>query len=196
MTTSFAGLPHYELLNETNYADWSVNTKAFLQSQKLWRLVNGSLTRPSLSGTPTAEEHKAIDDWDDRSERACGVLMLSLSPGQKMHINNVTDDPVGIWDALRKVHESQKPANRYNAYDDLFSVRKQADETLPALVMRTEQIVHLIKNLRPTTFTIQDLDDELQCMALIRALPDEFATFASTLMITDKLKKVDLVAAF
>ncbi|KZP14123.1 hypothetical protein FIBSPDRAFT_959964 [Athelia psychrophila] len=45
--STFAGLPHYAQLTETNYADWSVNTKALLQSQKLWRLVNGTQTKPS-----------------------------------------------------------------------------------------------------------------------------------------------------
>ena len=31
-----------------------------------------------------------------------------------------------------------------------------------------------IQNLRPAMFTIEQLDEELQCMALIRALPDEY----------------------
>lgn len=146
-TTTFSGLPHYAQLTETNYADWSVNTKALLQLQKLWRLVNGTQTKPSPPSTPTDASIKAEEDWEDRSECTCGILMMSLSPGQKTHTTTVADNPVEIWKALKKVHESQEPANRYNAYDDLFSVRKRSDKTLPALIMRTEQIVHLIKNL-------------------------------------------------
>ncbi|KZP34572.1 hypothetical protein FIBSPDRAFT_700444, partial [Athelia psychrophila] len=78
----------------------------------------------------------------------------------------------------------QQPGNHYNTYDDLFSIKKQDNESLSTLIMRTEQAVHLIKALRPATgFNIDKLDAELQCMALIRALPDEFTTFTSTLMI-------------
>lgn len=194
--SSFSGIPNFPQLTETNYADWSINTKAFLQSQKLWRIVNGTQTKPTSSSSPKPEELKAEEDWEDRSERACDVIMMSLSPGQKTHITAAKDDPVAIWTALKGVHEAQKPTNRYNAYDDLFSIRKQPDETLSALIMRSERAMHLIKHLRPTGFDIDKLDNELQCMALIRALPEEFAMFASTLMITNKLEKKDLVTAF
>lgn len=121
---------------------------------------------------------------------------MSLSPGQKTHIMSCADDPVAIWTKLESVHEAKEPSTRFNAYDDLFSIRKDSDESLPALIMRSEQAVQLIKNRRPSGFTIDDLDAELQCMALIRALPDEYATFSYTIMIAGQLKKADLIAAF
>lgn len=127
----------------------------------------------------------------------CGIIMMSISPGQKTHISDtIADDAVAIWNALQLAHEAKLPGNRFNAYDDLFSIRKEPEESLSALIMRTEQAVHLIKNLRPKDFDINKLDEELQCMALIRALPEEFSTFASTLMLTNKLSKSDLVTAF
>ncbi|KZP03335.1 hypothetical protein FIBSPDRAFT_969090 [Athelia psychrophila] len=178
---SLSGLPTYPKLNESNYADWSVDTKALLQSQKLWRLVSGTQTKPTVSSsdaTAKKTEQTALDDCEDRSERAYGIITLSLSPGQKTHISTTTaDDPVAMWTALNvklgntiHVHEAQQPGNRYNAYDDLFSIKKQDDEALSALIMRTEQAVYLIKALRPATgFDIDKLDAELQCMALIHA---------------------------
>lgn len=62
--------------------------------------------------------------------------------------------------------------------------------------MCTEHAIQLIKNLQLKDFTLDPLDGELQCMVFIRALPDKFNSFVSTLMIIDKLRKVDLVAAF
>ncbi|KZP33925.1 hypothetical protein FIBSPDRAFT_943025 [Athelia psychrophila] len=162
-------------------------------------LLYGGKAKPTVSSSSSTKEaeQEALDDWKDHSERACGILMMPLSPGQKTHISNNSDDPAATWKTLKGIHEAQHPGNHYNTYDDLFSIRKQPDETLAALIMRTEQAVHLFKIfVLPSTFTLNDLDAELPYMALIHALPDEFTTFTSTLMLTDKLKKVDLVAAF
>ena len=49
-----------------------------------------------------------------------------------------------------------------------------------------------VKNLRPKDFKLEDLDEELVCMAMIRALPSEFDFFASSLQLLDKLEKFKL----
>jgi len=53
-----------------------------------------------------------------------------------------------------------------------------------------------IHNLRPKFFTIDKLDDELQCMALIRALPEEYRHLSSSLLLIDKLDKATILEAF
>ncbi|KAF7964777.1 hypothetical protein HWV62_3008 [Athelia sp. TMB] len=197
--SSLSGLPTYPQLSDINYAEWCINTKALLQSQKLWRLVSGTLKKPDetkFKSPPTEAQLSSLEDWEDRSERACGILAMSISPGQKPNITDCQDDPVAIWTKLKSVHEAQKPSNRFNAYEDLLSIRKDSDESLSSLINRTESCMQLIKNLRTKSFTLDKLDEELQCMALIRALPDEFDSFASTLMITDKLDKASLISAF
>ncbi|KAF7968979.1 hypothetical protein HWV62_28747, partial [Athelia sp. TMB] len=194
--SSLSGLPTHPQLTESNYPEWAANTKALLQSHKLWRLVSGVQTKPTAASGTTKLSPDPVEEWEDRSERACGILALSISPGQKPHITSCSDDPVKIWIALKDVHEAKQPGNRFNAYSDLFSIRKEPDESLSSLIMRSEHCMQLIKNLRTSTFTLESLDDELQCMALIRALPDEFDHFASTLIITNKLDKSSLISAF
>ncbi|KAF7973877.1 hypothetical protein HWV62_14100, partial [Athelia sp. TMB] len=197
--SSLSGLPTYPQLSDINYAEWCINTKALLQSQKLWRLVSGTLKKPDetkFNSPPTDAPLASLEDWEDRSEHACGILVMSISPGQKPNITDCQDDPVVIWTKLKSVHEAQKPSNRFNAYEDLLSIRKDSDESLSSLINCTESCMQLIKNLRTKEFNLDKLDEELQCMALIRALPDEFDSFASTLMITDKLDKASLISAF
>src|SRR5262245_29628065 len=46
------------------------------------------------------------------------------------------------------------------------------------------------KSLCPSAFTLEDLDKELECMALICALPSEFDNFASSLLLLDTLSKL------
>ena len=53
-----------------------------------------------------------------------------------------------------------------------------------------------IKALHPASFTIIDLDQELLSMSLIRALPSEYNSFVSSLLLLDSLDTTKLQAAF
>jgi hypothetical protein len=77
-----------------------------------------------------------------------------------------------------------------------FSIRKQEDKTLQSLINRVDTAINHIQDLRPKDFTLSNLDDELASMTLIRALPDEFSAFASSLLLLDKLEKSTIHQAF
>ena len=64
------------------------------------------------------------------------------------------------------------------------------------LGVRIEKAMATIQNLRPSGFTIEMLDEELQCMALIRALPEEYRHLSSSLLLMDKLDKIVILQAF
>jgi len=115
---------------------------------------------------------------------------------QRVHFRGKEDDPIEMWKLLEAAHLSKKPGARFNAYNDLFSIRKQDTESLVDLGVRLEKAMQAIQNLRPAGFTIEQLDDELQCMALIRALPDEYRHLSSTLLLAEKLDKATILQAF
>jgi hypothetical protein len=64
------------------------------------------------------------------------------------------------------------------------------------LGVRIEKAMQSIQNLRPKEFTLTQLDEELQCMALIRSLPDDYRHLSSTLLLVDKLDKAMILQAF
>ncbi len=47
----------------------------------------------------------------------------------------------------------KRPGTRFNAYDDLFSIRKCEDEDLQSLINRVDDAVHCIRDLRSTGLT-------------------------------------------
>ena len=155
----------------------------------LWKLVSGKLPQP----TEGADE---ILKWETKAEKAAGEIYLLVESDQRVHFRGHEDDPIKMWQLLEAAHLSKKPGARFNAYDDLFSIRKQDSESLVDLGVRIEKAMQAIQNLRPVGFTIEQLDEELQCMALVRALPDEFRHLASTLLLVDKLDKAMILQAF
>jgi hypothetical protein len=170
--------------------------QAWFQACGLWRIVNGTKTKPVQPSTPTEADTTALEAWEMKSERAAGYLMLMVGSDQRVHFGDERDNPVTMWTALKAVHLQKWPGNRFNTYDELFSIRKAEDESLQSLINWVEDCMRRIKDLRPEKFDLKSLDEKLACMCLIRALPDNYSAFISSLLLKDKLDKSTIHQAF
>ena len=184
--------PNFARLDVTNYPTWAGKMEAWLHAAGLWHIVNGSSLHP-IDSKPNAS---LTDAWDAKADKAAGWLYVMVENEQRVHFHGIRDDPVAMWSALEHVHLQCKPGAHFNAYDDLFSIWKTDQETLQSLINRVETTMHCIQDLRPPFFDLEQLDNELAAMVLIRALPDEHLTFASSLLLLDKLDKSAIQEAF
>ena len=164
--------------------------QAWLMSKELWMLVDNAELCPS------DEDKDSKLKWQKRAQKAAGELFLSVEQDQKSHFHGILSNPIRIWTTLRDVHMSKKPGARFNAYDNLFSIRKQPNESLQSLCARIDASMQTIQDLRPSTFTLKEMDDELHSMALIRSLPDEYKSLSQSLMLVDDLNKTKIREAF
>jgi hypothetical protein len=99
------------------------------------------------------------------------------------------------------MHVQQVPGMRFLAYNELFSVTKGADETLPAVALQVEDTLTRVKELRPVNvklavgtrpYGLDDLDNELALMAMLCALPqEEYGDLTSSLMRQKDLTRAD-----
>ena len=185
--------PHIEKLGTNNYIKWSGEVQAWLRSRQLWVLVSGKKKHPTGS---LKEVESKQEDWDAKAEEASGWIFLLVETSQTIHLKGLEDDPVAMWEALKKVHQQQKPGTRFNAYDDLFSIRKTEEESLQSLINRVDTAMQYIKDLSPNDFALSELYDELQTMVMIRALPEEYSHFISSLMLSGSLDKDAVKRAF
>ena len=186
--------PQIEKLADTNYNQWSGQMKAWLRANTLWSIVSGQKQRPSAQSSDL--DRAMQETWDEKASSAAGWIYLMVSDEQTVHLEGKEDDPVAMWKALEAVHLQQKPGARFNAYDDLFSIRKTEEESLQSLVNRVDVAMKHIKNLRPKDFTLDKLDEELLCMTMVRALPEDYNHFVSSLMLRDNLDKSSITQAF
>ena len=188
----------FPALTDSNWGQWADNMEAYLSTKELWEYVDGTNPKPIPKDltNPTAVEKKEFLDWNQKAAKACGEIWLAIEDSQKVHVKEVKSDPAEIWKRLEGVHLQKKPGTRFNAYDALFNIRKDENESLPTLMARADKAMQDIKALRPSGFTLDNLDKELLCMTLIRALPAEFNNFASSLLLLDSLDLDKLKSAF
>jgi hypothetical protein len=193
---SSSSTPTFAKLSAQNYPTWAGEMEAWLRSAGVWRIVDGSSVKPTEPSPNTKEHTEAVEAWEIKSDKAAGWLYLMVEHDQRIHFNGIQSDPVKMWKALKDVHLQQRPGNRFNAYDDLFSIRKQEEESLQTLMNRVDEAMRRITDLRSSDFDIKKLDEELTSMALIRALSDEYSGFVSSLLLLDKLDRATIHSAF
>jgi hypothetical protein len=61
------------------FADWQWKMSAFLGTQRLWHVVDGSRTRPITVNPPTEANAEAQAKWDELDEMARGYIGLGLA---------------------------------------------------------------------------------------------------------------------
>ena len=168
----------FALLNNHNYHEWKDHAMSLLQSKQLFRLVVGEKLRPTSPGDKQ-------DEWDNQQEQAAGLLARMVERQLHHHFKDYRTDPVRIWDILKRENTAVAPGMRFNAYDDLFGMRKRDDETLEDFGDRVTNSMQRVKDIRPPAYTLNDLDQELEVMVMLRGLDDNYRDWTENLMLQD-----------
>ena len=161
--------------------------EARLRTVTALRIVKGQESRPSFAEPLDAGERRDLRDFENRRDLAAGEIWGCVEREQQTHLEAIRDDPEAMWVKLESVHMQKRPGTRFNTYNALLSLSKLEDESLSSLSTRASQLKSDMKALRPDDFDIAKLDDELVLMALIRALPSEYASLRQTLLLDDSL---------
>lgn len=101
-----------------------------------------------------------------------------------------------MWLKLEAVHLLKLPATRFNTYNIHLNITKADDESLSSLILRVADAKQSMNNAGSKIFTLEDLDADLSAMALIRALPDEYSSFVSSLLLLPTFGYEEVKAAF
>jgi hypothetical protein len=67
------------LLTSTNYFQWKSHMEDLLRSKGLYQITLGKEKEP----TDVDKKFK----WDNRSDEACGLIKMSISPDLRFHLN-------------------------------------------------------------------------------------------------------------
>ncbi|KNZ80298.1 hypothetical protein J132_06414 [Termitomyces sp. J132] len=182
-------IPTFTKVNSHNYNSWVGEMEAYLHSQNAWMLIS----MPSLATQLSEKEYR---EWQKEANVASSLIYLIVKDDQRIHLNDYKDQPDKMWKALKQINMQQCPGTCFNAYDDLFSIRKREEENFQTLINRVETAMKKIQDLHSKDFDIAKLDNELASMTLIRVLPDDFSAFVSTLLLKDNLDKAKVHQAF
>ena len=105
----------------------------------------------------------------------------------------------GSWQSEENVGdtaERQPVKKTWHMFQHLLSTWKQDNKGIKGLIACVAEKVHAIKDLWPTNFMLDDLDNKLYSMTLTHTLLQEYSSFISLLMLIDKLDRLTIHEAF
>ncbi|KZV81310.1 hypothetical protein EXIGLDRAFT_592249, partial [Exidia glandulosa HHB12029] len=91
------------------------------------------------------------------------------------------NDPIAFMSRLETRFADQRPGKRFHALEVQLAVRKKLGEKLMELYDRIHVLSYERKRLRPSTFTLQELDDDIDIFCLLRALPEEYGPLRTSI---------------
>jgi len=86
-----SSLVKIQLLNETNYQTWS---------QEMHMVLRGKGLVSEQKKKHSSDANKQ-EEWDDKADKACGLLTLRVKQSQRIIFQNVSDNPIKIWAAVK-----------------------------------------------------------------------------------------------
>ena len=175
-------------LSNSNYPEWAGEMKAWLMRNGYWRLVSGKEVEP--------KDPVALEKWESKAERAAGEIYLIIEIDKRVHFRGSEEDPVKMWKLLEEAHLSKKPGTRFMPMTICFQSESRMMKLWSIWGLELKRQCRLSKIYIHLNFTLKKLDEELQCMAMIHALPEEYRHLSSSLLLVDKLDKATILQAF
>ena len=181
--------PTFPKLNEHNYHTWKFDMQALLMLMRnaAWLVVNGTVEEPSNRATTEWQS------WQTANMNAAGVIYSQVEPQIQPLIREHLSSAAVMWTTLEQHYSKDNAASRFLVYDEFFSISKAEDESLTSLVGRVEDTLQKLRSSRSDTLSIADFESQLAAMVLIRSLPEEFASFKSSLLLLDSAISLESV---
>ncbi|KIJ40880.1 hypothetical protein M422DRAFT_141388, partial [Sphaerobolus stellatus SS14] len=132
-----------------------------------------------------------------RCYKAAGEIYQWLDDANKIHVDDIRTKPKEMWDKLKSVHSKSTPNSRFNSLSDLLSIQLKDGEFLTDLSARIQGAMQKVKAIQPKGYTLDNLDEELVSMSMIKDLPFEtYGSFISSVLLLSDLSKDAILQAF
>jgi GAG-pre-integrase domain len=172
-------------LNKDNFPVWLWALQSALRSGRVWNEV---FALDPDTGLPP----KAPDDSDEytiyleKVIKACGwiddaVGYEHLTLTEKFKVKN---DACGMLNAVTLKYAKKTPVNRHQALVKLLNVTKKSDESCSEFTTRVTQLQSHIRVLRPASYSLADLDDEICTQRLLANLDHTSQYYSSAISLT------------
>ena len=159
---------HFARLNDSNYTQWAVHMEAVLIRRGLWSMVSITVDKAGKDATTIAAE---IEDLKkkrgvDKMAEARAEMILRVDDGQLSHMRS--DDPMEIWQTLRRVHHAAGFATSLALRRKFLTTKKEAEQLMQAWI---GDIQSLAFRMREAGIEVTDQD---KILALTMGLPESY----------------------
>jgi hypothetical protein len=165
----------------TNYKEWSTCMHGLFLFAATWDIVNGTLKRPSFTGSPTTgssaptpqgTEESDRKEWDTKDQRFRGYMLLYTNISMHHYFKDGQTSHE-LWEEFKKDFESTGLLTRLVNFTKLSEIRFDDNTDMNVQI---QKFLYAINELAKTGMT---LDDSMKACFLLVALPKSYNTLVS-----------------
>jgi len=134
-STTMEGSDSYrfpKLKGNENYESWEVEATSDLKAKGLWWITSGKLEKPEIPDpnamTAAKKEYvSAINHWEDKDDRACGMINFSIEQRPGIHVGNIE---IAMLAILKDQYEQSDLTTLNLAIRELTQSKQSDDNSL------------------------------------------------------------------
>ena len=156
------------IFDGSNYNVWVDQMKFWLQSQNLWRIVNGAIPRPTVGPGPPPVTAQDVALWDDKDEAAFGAISLRIAHHMRAAVLTAANTTSTlVWTAITTTWSHTGISAIYQDYKAAIRIRVGMSNPAKDITRLQTHFEHLSANNAPVSAYEQG-------MILLSAIPDEW----------------------
>ena len=115
-----------EKLDKNNYPAWKFRMTNFLKGKGYWDFIKGdNENAPIMSErNPSAEERKALKDWQQGQSKVMYWLSMSITDGMMGYLQDA-ETPTIAWNNLARLFEVNTKAKKLQLKSELHQVKRE-----------------------------------------------------------------------
>ena len=160
------------LFNGADYRAWKERMGDFLGSQHMLGFINGNWPMPQAAdpANPTAAKQAAIAQWDEDDTVIKSYIALRLSPNLCTHLGTTAQ---GTWESLENTFGVSHFTMDFRLLQEVMRAKLRVDQNPQVEIQRIWTLLERIH------IAGMNLDNYLQAMLLLSAIPKEWDRIAS-----------------
>lgn len=156
MASEFSESRLVDKFDGTNFHLWKVRMQMYLLDKDLWRIVDGSETRP----TTIAEQ----PDWDKRDGKARANILLHLKDSQLLLVNSLKTSKE-MWDGLCNMFETKHATTKMYLNQKIYSMKMSEEDSVADHVNNFKS---MIEQLATAGVTLSNEDSAVALLGTLR----------------------------
>ena len=175
------------LLDGSNYQVWAQGMTAVLRAKGVWQVVRGKEVKPPVLSLHTVGvDQDDVDErvkerlaWDNKDDMALGLMQLKMVNSLHSHITETIASET-LWEELKNAYGISGPAKVFADFRKVISFKISGNgHPTPELL----KLQNTIDQLRLDKVI---LDDFMQAMILLSAIPVKWDNVPATILATKK----------
>ena len=140
------------IFDGSNYNVWVDQMKFWLQSQNLWRIVNGTIPRPTVGPGPRPVTAQDTAVWDNKDEAAFGAISLRIAHHMRAAVLTAANTTSAlVWTAITTTWSRTGISAIYQDYKATIRIRVGMSNPAKDITRLQTHFEHLLANNAPVS---------------------------------------------